>query len=120
MARIYDNIEVKFTEGLQGIISSPGVGHVLASPTPATTSTDTGIILSYISRRFAQRRFFCTWRVYISLKIAYLRPFLVKSLMDNNRKLLYDPPVIEIVDVKTEGLVCDSNTYNGFGEEEIW
>lgn len=40
--------------------------------------------------------------------------------MDNNRKLLYDPPVIEIVDVKTESLVCDSNTYNGFGEEQIW
>jgi len=38
------------------------------------------------------------------LKIAYLRQFLVKSLMDNNRKLLYDPPVIKIVDVKTEGL----------------
>jgi hypothetical protein len=37
---------------------------------------------------------------------AYLRLFLVKSLIDNNRKLLYDPPVIEIVDVKTEGLVC--------------
>ena len=63
---------------------------------------------------------FFTWRVYISLKIAYLRLFLVKSLMDNNRKLLYDPPVIEIVDVKTEGLVCASNTYNGFGEEEKW
>ena len=40
--------------------------------------------------------------------------------MDNNRKLLYDPPVIEIVDVKTEGIVCASNTYNGFGEEETW
>ena len=28
MARIYDNIEVKFTEGLQGIISSLGVKRV--------------------------------------------------------------------------------------------
>ena len=40
--------------------------------------------------------------------------------MDNNRKLLYDPPVIEFVDVKTEGLVCASNMYEGFGVEEIW
>ena len=40
--------------------------------------------------------------------------------MDNNRKLLYDPPVIEIDDVETEDFVCASNTYEGFGEEEKW
>lgn len=28
MARIYDNIETKFTEGLQGIISNMGVKQV--------------------------------------------------------------------------------------------
>ena len=28
MARIYDNIEVKFTEGLQGIISNVGVKRI--------------------------------------------------------------------------------------------
>lgn len=28
MARIYDNLETKFTDGLQGIISNVGVKHV--------------------------------------------------------------------------------------------
>ena len=36
-----------------------------------------------------------------------------------NREL-YQAPEVEVLEMQAEGVVCASNTYNGFGEEEIW
>jgi hypothetical protein len=32
----------------------------------------------------------------------------------------YQAPEVEVLEMQAEGVVCASNTYNGFGEEEIW
>ena len=32
----------------------------------------------------------------------------------------YQVPEVEVLEMQAEGVVCASNTYNGFGEEEIW
>ena len=38
----------------------------------------------------------------------------------NDYKIQYEPPVFEVINLQAEGIVCQSNVYNGFGEEEKW
>lgn len=40
--------------------------------------------------------------------------------MENNYTIQYEPPVCEVVNVKSEGIICSSGIYDGFGEEEVW
>lgn len=40
--------------------------------------------------------------------------------MEDNNKHPYVPPVVEVVNVQYEGVICASGKYNGFGEEEVW
>ena len=40
--------------------------------------------------------------------------------MEEPRKRTYEPPVTEVVIVKTEGIICLSGEFNGFGDEESW
>ena len=32
----------------------------------------------------------------------------------------YQAPEVEVLEMQTEGVVCASNTYTGFGTEEKW
>ena len=40
--------------------------------------------------------------------------------MKENNTIQYIPPVSEVVEVKSEGVICMSGIFDGFGEEEIW
>jgi hypothetical protein len=36
------------------------------------------------------------------------------------KKESYEAPEVEVLEMQVEGVVCASNTHNGFGEEEVW
>lgn len=38
--------------------------------------------------------------------------------MEPNKKEIYLSPEVNIFEVKSEGVICGSPQYNGFGEEE--
>ena len=54
------------------------------------------------------------------LKNAYLCAASIVFNMKKKHKLLYKSPAMEVVDLKTQGILCLSDIYNGFGEEEKW
>ena len=54
------------------------------------------------------------------LKNAYLYAASIVFNMEKKHKLLYKSPAMEVVDLKTQGILCASGKYNGFGEEQKW
>ena len=41
--------------------------------------------------------------------------------MEESQKHPYDPPVVEVVNVQNEGVICASGgEYHGFGNEQTW
>jgi hypothetical protein len=38
----------------------------------------------------------------------------------NTTKQPYESPEVEIIKVKSEGIICASGDYNGFGNEKPW
>ena len=38
--------------------------------------------------------------------------------MKNNERLFYEAPSTKVFEVRFEGMVCTSNRYNGFGNED--
>ena len=40
--------------------------------------------------------------------------------MDQLNKATYESPQMEVVELKSEGLICASGDYNGFGDEREW
>lgn len=42
--------------------------------------------------------------------------------MEESQKHPYEPPVVEVVEVKTEGVILQASggDYHGFGNEQTW